>query len=90
MERLAPIQFPAAVDAEEDAALNELDVAIALVTGGAAVRVRIASLRTSIADQLAPLAAARAGAAHVAFSVDRSAEMTTLTVGPRLRVVAAS
>ena len=89
MEPLAPIPFPRAVDAEEDAALNEVDVAIALVSAGAAVRVRIASLRPPIADRVAGVAAARTSGAHVAFSLERSDDATTFTVGPRLTVVGA-
>ena len=50
MEPLAPIPFPPAADAAEDVALNEVDVAIALVARGVAVRVRIAGLSAAIAE----------------------------------------
>ena len=50
MEPLAPIPFPAAADVAEDIALNEVDVAIALVSAGAAVRVRVAGIEAGIAD----------------------------------------
>jgi alkanesulfonate monooxygenase SsuD/methylene tetrahydromethanopterin reductase-like flavin-dependent oxidoreductase (luciferase family) len=89
MEPLAPIRLPAAVEIEEDIALNEVDVAIALVAAGAAVRVRIAGLREPVADQLAGLAAARTAAAHIAFHVDRSPDAVTFTVGPQLRALPA-
>jgi len=89
MEPLAPIPFPAAVDAEEEAALSEVDIAIALVSAGAAVRVRVAGIRPPVADALAGLAAARTSAAHVALSLERSPRATTFTVGPRLRLLGA-
>ena len=63
MEPLAPIPFPPAADAAEDVALNEVDVAIALVAHGVAVRVRIAGLSAAIAEAVAGIAAARAGSA---------------------------
>jgi hypothetical protein len=83
MEPLAPIPFPPAADASEDVALNEVDVAIALVTAGAAVRVRVAGIGTAIADAIAGVAAARAGAAGLRFVVERSPSGATFTVGPR-------
>jgi hypothetical protein len=83
MEMQAPIPFPAAADAAEDAALNEVDVAIALVARGAAVRVRIASIDPAVADAAAGLAAARAGAVGLRFRIERSPTATTFTVGPR-------
>ena len=63
MEPLAPIPFPPAADAAEDVALDEVDVAIALVAHGAAVRVRIAGLSAAIAEAVAGIAAAPAPAA---------------------------
>jgi hypothetical protein len=83
MEPLAPIPFPPAADAAEDAALNEVDVAIAMVRAGAAVRVRIAGIQTPIGDAVAGIAAARAGTVGVRFVVERSADAVTFTVGPR-------
>ena len=68
MEPLAPIPFPAAADAAEDVALNEVDVAIALVSAGAAVRVRVAGIEAAIANAIAETATARTRAARVALS----------------------
>jgi hypothetical protein len=56
MEALAPIPFPPAADAADDAALNEVDVAIALVSAGAAVRVRVAGIAAPMADRLREVA----------------------------------
>jgi hypothetical protein len=83
MEPLAPIPFPPATDAAEDAALNEVDVAIALVAYGAAVRVRIAGLTAATAEAVAGIAAARAGTMGLRFVVERSPHGATFTVGPR-------
>jgi hypothetical protein len=83
MEPLAPIPFPPAADAAEDVALNEVEVAIAMVRAGAAVRVRVAGIATSIAEAVAGIAAAHAGMAGVRFAVERSAGAVTFTVGPR-------
>jgi hypothetical protein len=83
MEPLAPIPFPPAADAAEDVTLNEVDVAIALVSAGAAVRVRVAGIRTAIAENVAGVAAARAGAAGVRFVIERSSSAATFTLGPR-------
>ena len=83
MEPLAPIPFPLAADAAEDSALNEVDVAVAMVSAGAAVRVRIAGLLGSTADAIAGVAAARASTAGLRFVVDRSPHAVTVTVGPR-------
>jgi hypothetical protein len=64
--------------------LTEIDAAIALVALGAAVRVRICSLRA--AEDAAPTAAARAQAAGVGFRISPTpAGPPTLMVGPRLR-----
>ena len=90
MEPLAPIPFPAAAEAAEDIALNEVDVAIALVSAGAAVRVRVAGIEAAIADAIAETAAARTRAARVALTVEPSPDATTFTVGPRLSVVGAN
>ena len=84
MELPAPIPFPPAADAAENAALTELEVAIAMVEGGAALRVRIAAIATPVADRVAGLGAARAGAAGLAFRIERSGPFATLTVGPRV------
>ena len=78
MEPLAPIPFPAAADVAED---------IALVSAGAAVRVRVAGIEAGIADAIAEAATARTRAARVALTVEPSPEATTFTVGPRLSVV---
>jgi hypothetical protein len=83
MEPLVPIPFPAAAEAAQDIALNEVDVAIAMVSRGAAVRVRVAGMQTSIADEIAGVAAAHAGQARIRFVVERSPSGTTFTVGPR-------
>jgi hypothetical protein len=83
MEPLAPIPFPAAADVAEEAALNEVDIAIALVVSGTAVRVRVAGLGSALADAVAGIAAARAGAAGLRFVVERSPGSATFTVGPR-------
>jgi hypothetical protein len=83
MEPLAPIPIPAAADAAADAALTEVEIAVALVAGGSAVRVRVAGMTPDIGDAIAGLAAARAGAAGVAFRLERSGSGVTFTVGPR-------
>lgn len=85
MELHAPIPFPPAVDAADDAALAEIDVAIALVASGIARRVRVANLLDGIAEHVAGVGAARAGAAGVRFVVERSSLSRTLTIGPRIR-----
>jgi len=85
MELHAPIPFPPAVDASDDAALAEIDVAIALVASGIASRVRVANIADDIAEHVAGLGAARAGTAGVRFVVERSSLSRTLTIGPRLR-----
>ena len=83
MELEAPIPFPPAADAAADAALTEVDVAIAMVASRAATRVRVAGLDGPVGDLVAGSAAARAGAAGLRFRVDRSNGRATLTVGPR-------
>jgi len=59
--------------------LREIDVAIALVAQGAAVRVRLVGLAT--ADRIAPLALAHAQYAGVDFCVDGSGSTTRLIFG---------
>jgi carbon monoxide dehydrogenase subunit G len=85
MELHAPIPFPPAVDAADDAALAEIDVAIALVASGIASRVRVANLLDDTAEHVAGIGAARAGTAGVRFVVERSSMSRTLTIGPRIR-----
>ena len=63
-----------------DADLREVDVAIELVARGAAVRVRLVGLNG--ADQIAPIALARAQEAGVEFRVDHAGSTTRLTFGP--------
>ena len=82
MELHAPIPFPPAVDVADEIALAEIDVAIALVASRVARRVRVANVPDAIADQVAGIGAARAGAASVRFAVERSSRSRTFTVGP--------
>jgi hypothetical protein len=63
-----------------EADLREVDVAIALVAQGAAVRVRLVGLAS--ADRIAPMALAHAQAAGVEFRVDSSGTTTRLIFGP--------
>ena len=84
MELHAPIPFPPAVDATDDAALAEIDVAIALVASGVARRVRVANIPEDTAEHVAGVGAARAGTAGVRFVVERSSLSRTLTIGPRI------
>lgn len=63
-----------------DAELREVDVAIAMVVRGAAVRVRLVGLNG--ADHIAPIALARAQEAGVEFRVDHAGATTRLTFGP--------
>jgi hypothetical protein len=83
MELRAPIPFPPAADAAEDTALTELEVAIALVSGGAALRVRIAGIASDIADRISGTGAVLAQDAGLQFVVERSGTSATFTVGPR-------
>jgi carbon monoxide dehydrogenase subunit G len=85
MELHAPIPFPPAVDAADDAALAEIDVAIALVASGVANRVRVSNIPDDTAEHVAGVGAARAGTAGVRFVVERSSLSRTLTIGPRVR-----
>jgi hypothetical protein len=64
-------------------ALLEIDAAIALVAGGAAIRVRIACLAD--VETVAIQGAARAQAAGLAFRLQRETSgPLTVVVGPRL------
>jgi hypothetical protein len=90
MEPLAPIPLPAAANAAEDAALNEVDTAIVLVSEGVANRVRIASIAEPIADRVIGVAAARTSEARVRFHVDRGDGVVTFNVGPRVRALGSS
>jgi hypothetical protein len=87
MENREPIAFPRAVeptDEDLDRALAEVDAAIALVRGGAAVRIRLIGF--ALAEMVAGLAAAHAQLAGVRFHVDRAevAGAVAVIVGPIL------
>jgi hypothetical protein len=72
VEHIEPTPFPRALepsDEELDNALAEVDAAIALVSRGAAVRVRLIGF--ALAEAVAGLAAAHAQLAGVGFQVDR-------------------
>jgi hypothetical protein len=71
-----------APDADE-AALVEIDAAIAMVVGRHATRVRLTAL--PFVDQVAGIGAAHAHAAGVAFRLEGAerAGVVTVTVGPR-------
>ena len=60
--------------------LSEVDIAVALVTGRIATRVRLVGLIEP--DQVAPIALARAQAAELEFEVDRTPTSTVLIIGP--------
>ena len=79
MDTAGLIVLPRAED-PIDADLREVDVAIALVAQGAAVRVRLVGLAS--ADRIAPFALAHAQSAGVDFRVDGSGTSTRLTFGP--------
>lgn len=66
-------------EASIDADLREVDSAIAMVTGGAAVRVRLVGLHAP--DEIASIALARAQAAGIHFGIDKAGG-TRLTFGP--------
>jgi hypothetical protein len=83
MEPEAPIPLPFVIDAAEEAARIELDAAIALVSSGAASRVRVAGLAIAVADRVAGTGAAHAGTAGLRFGMQRSGDRATFTVGPR-------
>jgi hypothetical protein len=63
-----------------DIDLREIDVAIALVARGAAVRVRLVGLNAP--DAAASIALARAQQGGIAFRVDRAGGATRLIFGP--------
>ncbi len=63
-----------------DIDLREIDVAIALVVRGAAVRIRLVGLNAP--DAVASMALARAQHAGVDFHVDCDGGATRLTFGP--------
>jgi hypothetical protein len=80
-----PIQFPSASDPTDDdveGALAEVDAAIALVSRGAAVRVRLVGF--ALAEAVAGLGAAHAQLAGVGFQIDRPAVggSMALIIGP--------
>ena len=78
------IAFPRDLDgaAESEAAIAEIDAAIAMVTGGHAIRVRL----TAVPDiaQVAGVGAAHANAVGVGFRLEspQRAGVITVTVGP--------
>jgi hypothetical protein len=78
MDTAGVVVLPRTVDALETD-LREVDVAIALVAGGAAARIRLVGL--SDVDAVAPTALARAQAAGIEFRIDRGST-TSLTFGP--------
>ena len=85
MEHVEPIPFPRAsepTDEEFDSALAEVDAAIALVLGGAAVRIRLIGF--ALADAVAGLAAAHAQLAGVRFQLEPAelAGAVAIIVGP--------
>lgn len=72
MDHVEPIPFPRALepsDEDLDNALAKVDAAIALVSRGAAVRVRLIGF--ALAEAVAGLGAAHAQLAGVGFQVDR-------------------
>jgi hypothetical protein len=85
VDHVEPIPFPGASgpsDEELEAALAEVDAAIALVSRGGAVRIRLIGF--ALADAVAGLAAAHAQLAGVGFQLDRP-EVTgalAIIVGP--------
>ena len=85
MEHIEPTPFPRALELSEqdlDAALAEVDAAIALVSRGAAVRVRLVGF--VLAEAVAGLGAAHAQLAGVGFQIDRPtvAGAMALIIGP--------
>ena len=79
MDSAGLIVLPRAVD-PIDADLREVDVAIALVAQGAAVRVRLVGLPSSA--RIAPIALAHAQSAGVGFRVEGSGPGAGLVFGP--------
>jgi hypothetical protein len=85
VDHVEPIPFPHASDPTDedlDDALAEVDAAIALVTGGGAVRVRMIGF--ALAEAVAGLAAAHAQIAGVGFQIDRPdvAGAAAMIIGP--------
>jgi hypothetical protein len=83
VEHVEPIPFPRAPSDEDlDDALAEVDAAIALVTRGGAVRVRLIGF--ALAEAVAGLAAAHAQLAGVGFQIDRPdvAAAAAMIIGP--------
>ena len=85
MDHVEPIPFPFALepsDEDLDDALAEVDAAIALVTRGGAVRVRLIGF--ALAEAVAGLAAAHAQLAGVGFQIDRPdvAGAAAMIIGP--------
>jgi hypothetical protein len=70
-----------------DAALSEIEMAIALVTAGSAVRVRLTAL--PFVESIAAVGLARARAARVGFRLERGERVgvTTITIGPLDRIL---
>jgi hypothetical protein len=76
---IAGLYLLPSADDRVDSDLREIDTAIAMVTRGAAVRVRLVGLHAP--DEVASIALARAQAAGVGFQIDRNPS-TRLTIGP--------
>jgi hypothetical protein len=86
VEDIEPTPFPRALepsDEDVEKALAQVDAAIALVSRGAAVRIRLIGF--PLADMVAGLAAAHAQLAGVTFQIDRldPAGAAAMIVGPR-------
>jgi hypothetical protein len=79
MDTAGIFRLPTA-DEPAEADLREVDVAIEMVARGAAVRVRLVGL--SAADEIAPIALARAQVAGVEFRIERDGSATRLIFGP--------
>jgi hypothetical protein len=79
-----PTPFPRVLepsDAELAHALAEVDAAIALVRGGAAIRIRLIGF--ALADAIAGLAASHAQLERVEFRIDRDGDgAPAMIVGP--------
>jgi len=76
----ADLFFLPRADDPMDIELREVDVAVAMVATGAAVRIRLVGLTDP--ETLAPIALARAQLAGIDFHVDRAGSTTRLTFGP--------
>ena len=79
MDTAGIVRLPHADDPAE-ADLREVDVAIEMVVRGAARRMRLVGLHA--ADEIAPIALARAQSAGVAFRVEHEGTATRLIFGP--------